>query len=208
MRDYRRWHDDYDEPGSRLHLRLLVVQDLIARAVDELPPGPVRMISVCAGQGRDILTVAKRHRRGADVRGRLVELDPENASRAEADIAAHHLEGIDVRVADAGTTDAYAEAVPADLVLVCGVFGNISDDDIELTVTRLPTLCSSGARVIWTRYPSGNAFAQLPAWFEAAGFEIDALVTSEQESFSVGMARLEGPPSPFQPGERLFTFVR
>jgi len=208
LRDYRQWHDDYDEPGSRLHLRLLVVQDLIARALDELPPGPVRLISVCAGQGRDILTVARRHRRGPDVRGLLVELDPENASRAEADIAAHHLEGIDVRVGDAGATDAYAGAVPADLVLVCGVFGNVSDDDIEGTVMRLPTLCAPGARVIWTRYPSGEGFALLPAWLEAAGFEIESLVTCERESFSVGLARLEGPPMPFRPGERLFTFFR
>src|SRR2546429_290685 len=44
MRDYVAWHDDYDRPGSRLHLRLLVVQDLIAAALDERPPGAIRVI--------------------------------------------------------------------------------------------------------------------------------------------------------------------
>ncbi len=74
MRDYLAWHDDYDRPGARLHLRLLVVQDLIAAALDERQPGAIRVISMCAGQGRDLLTVARRHRRGEDVVGRPVEM--------------------------------------------------------------------------------------------------------------------------------------
>jgi hypothetical protein len=32
---------------------------------------------------------------------------------------------------DAGVTDVYAGAVPADLLLVCGVFGNIGDADVQ-----------------------------------------------------------------------------
>ena len=64
LRDYAAWHDEYDRAGSPLHLRLLVVQDLIAAALDELPPGPIRVISMCAGQGRDLIGVARRHRRG------------------------------------------------------------------------------------------------------------------------------------------------
>jgi hypothetical protein len=39
---------------------LLVVQDLIATALDAFRPGPVRVISMCAGQGHDILGVARR----------------------------------------------------------------------------------------------------------------------------------------------------
>jgi hypothetical protein len=35
------------------------------------------------------------------------------------------------------------------LVLVCGVFGNISAKDIEGTIARLPQLCADGATVIW-----------------------------------------------------------
>ena len=87
MRDYLGWHDDYDRPGSRLHLRLLVVEDLVARALDELPPGRVRLLSMCAGQGRDVLTVASRHRRGADLEGRLVELHPQNVGAAREAVA-------------------------------------------------------------------------------------------------------------------------
>ena len=208
LRDYLKWHDDYDEPGSRLHLRLLVVQDLISRALDELPPGPLRMISVCAGQGRDILTVMRRHRRGPDVTGRLLELDPDNAACARAAIDDAGIRGVDVVVGDAGVTDAYAGAVPADLVLVCGVFGNISDEDIERTIGLLPTLAAPGAWVLWTRYPDGEAFRSIPDWFEQAEFDVKTVVTSEHESFSVGAAQFRGVPAAFAPGERLFTFRR
>lgn len=202
--DFRKWHDEYDVPGSRLHLRLLVVQDLIARALDELPAGPIRMISMCAGQGRDIITVARRHRRGTDVRGRLVELDPDNAARAQTDIEAFRLDGIEVCVGDAGTTDAYAGPAPADLVLACGVFGNISDEDIERTIQLMPTLCAPEGWMLWTRYPRGDGFANLPAWLDTAGFQIEEMVVCE--GFSVGAARLRGPTKPFEPGRRLFSF--
>src|SRR5260370_35112395 len=86
LRDYAAWHDDYDRPGSALHLRLLVVQDLIATALDEAPPGPVRVISMCAGQGRDLIGAARRHRRGRDLSGILVEADPRNVTAPRAAI--------------------------------------------------------------------------------------------------------------------------
>lgn len=208
LRDYIAWHDDYDRPGSELYLRLLVVQDLISRALEELPPGPVRFVSMCAGQGRDILTVARRHRRGGDLKGRLVELEPTNVAAARDQITAHRIPGIEVVETDAGYTDAYVGAAPADLVLACGVFGNISDGDIERTIRAFPTLCSPGAWVIWTRQPTGAEFPLIPGWIEAAGFTMEALVVSERERFSVGAARLTGEALPFRPGERLFTFVR
>ena len=53
---------------------------------------------------------------------------------------------------DASLARHFAAAVPADLVLVCGVFGNISADDIAATVAALPSFCAPGASVIWTRH--------------------------------------------------------
>jgi hypothetical protein len=208
LRDYVAWHDGYAEPGSPLHLRLIVVQSLIAEALDHLPPGPVRVVSICAGQGHDILTVARRQRR-ADLKGCLVELDPTNAAAARRAIDAGGLDGFEVVEADAGSSDAYAGAVPADLVLACGVFGNISHDDIEATVRFLPALCAPGAWVIWTRHARDPAvIAALEGWLVDAGFEPRQVVIPADRSFGVGAARLAIPPRPFRPGRRLFTFVR
>ena len=209
MRDYQAWHDDYDRPGSTLHLRLLVVQDLLAGVLDEAPRGPVRFVSMCAGQGRDVLTVARRHRRGGDLVGRLVELDLANVAAARATIAGAGLDGIEVVEGDAGRSDAYLGAAPADLVLACGIFGNVTDEDIRATVEFLPALCAPGATVIWTRGQREDDLVHtIQDWFTAAGFEARALVTPERVSFGVGAAEFTGTPAPLDPGTTFFTFVR
>jgi hypothetical protein len=208
MRDYLAWHDDYDRPGSRLHLRLLVVQDLIAAALDESTPGTVRVISMCAGHGRDLLTVARRHRRGGDLTGRLVEVDPRNVAVARAGIAQSGATGLHVVEADAGRSDAYIGATPADLVLACGIFGNVTDEDVARTVRFMPELCAPGAWVIWTRVPRGDAILDdIQGWFTGAGFEPRALVIGEGDLFGVGAVQFRGAPTQLTPGTRLFDFI-
>jgi hypothetical protein len=56
-----------------------MVQAMVADALERVPPGPVRVVSLCAGQGRDLLGVLADHPRRGDVTARLVELDPGNA---------------------------------------------------------------------------------------------------------------------------------
>lgn len=199
------WHADYDEPGSPLHRRLAVVQRRIRDALDEAAPGPIKVISMCAGQGRDLLGVLADHPRRADVTARLVELDPENVRLARAAAA-----GLDVTVVagDAGLSTGYAGAVPADIALVCGVFGNISDGDIKQTVGWLPKLCRQGATVIWTRHHEApDLTPTVRKWFAEAGFAEIAWYTDDDSWISVGTHRLTGEPQPFEPGVRLFEFV-
>lgn len=209
LRDYAAWHDHYDRPGSALHLRLLVVQDLIASALDELPPGPVRVVSMCAGQGRDLIGVARRHRRGGDLAGILVEADPRNVAVAREGIERAGLDGLTVIDGDAGDSGIYAGAVPADLVLACGIFGNVSDEDIRRTVGFIPALCAPGAWVIWTRATRDDGIlTTIQDWSAEAGFRPRALVVGEGDLFGVGAAVLTGPPSPYRPDVALFTFVQ
>ena len=115
----------------------------------------MRFVSLCAGQGADLLAVAEHHPRGRDLHGRLVELDPRNVAVARGRIEELGLEGWEVVEADAGRSDAYAGAVPADLVVACGIFGNITDADIEAhhrvpavaLRARQPTSCGPATRV-------------------------------------------------------------
>jgi hypothetical protein len=53
---------------------------------------------------------------------------------------------------DAGTTAAFAEVVPVDVLLLCGIFGNVEDDDVERTVRAVPSLLAHGGTVLWTRH--------------------------------------------------------
>src|SRR2546430_16482557 len=80
--DWHAWHDDYDKPGTPLPRPLAAVQDQIRAALDAAPPGPLHAISLCAGQGRDLIGVLARHPRRDDVTARLVEIDPRNAAAA------------------------------------------------------------------------------------------------------------------------------
>lgn len=203
-RDWLDWHGAYDRPESGLAQRLSAVQTQIAAALDRATAGPIRVISICAGQGRDLLGVLAAHPRQGDVRARLVELDPRNAALARAAAPA----GVEVVVGDATTTSAFEGAVPADLVLVCGVFGHATDDDIHRIVDHLPMLCAPGATVIWTRgWFENDIRPAIRGWFASAGFAEVAFVTGDDGSWGVGANRLVGPPAPYEAGVRLFTFI-
>jgi len=52
------------------------------------------------------------------------------AQRAREFASASGLTNVTVRIADGGNTSAYTGAIPADLVIMIGVLGNLSDDDV------------------------------------------------------------------------------
>jgi hypothetical protein len=169
-----------------------------------MPKGPVRVLSLCAGEARDLLGVLADHPRAADVIGRLVELDPALAARAKARAPT----SIEVVCGDASTTSAFQGAAPADLVLACGIFGNVSDDDVQRTVQTLPMLCAPRGTVIWTRHPHPpDRTVDIRRWLGEAGFSEIAFVREPDAGFAVGAHRLEGPPLPYTAGVRLFHFV-
>lgn len=162
---------------------------------------------MCAGDGRDVLGVLPDHPRSRDVHARLVELDPELAARAAAH-ATSLSSTLDVVNTDASVASAYTGAVPADLVLVCGVFGNISDADIHRTIAALPSLCAPGATVIWTRGTfAPDLTPKIRSWFEAGGFSELSFVAVPDTTIGVGANVLISPPLSFDPSVRLFTFL-
>lgn len=196
-RDWAGWHAPYDDPSSSLSARLACVRRHVAAWLSGREGGTI--VSACAGQGRDLLPLPP------SVRARLVELDPANAAVARTHAGPH----VEVVEADAGTTDAYAGAVPADLVMMCGVFGNVSDEDVRRTVTSLPMLCAPGATVIWTRHRKApDLTPAIREWFAQAGFEEQAFdIPGDGASWSVGVHVLAGEPAAFEAGQRLFTFT-
>jgi hypothetical protein len=184
-----------------------VVRGHIRDALDRRP-GPVRALSLCAGDGRDLLGVLAEREDAARVRAVLVEVHPAITDRARA-AAAEVAAQVDVRTADAGDTDAWADAVPADLVLLVGIMGNISDDDLARTIAAAPALCAPGATLVWTRgRRRGDRNDEVRARLAAAGFvELAYDVLDEDSLPAVGAARHDGPP-PALPRGRLFTFRR
>src|SRR5437870_7335909 len=121
--DWVAWHGDY-ESDSPLRRRLEIVQRDIVAALASIERSPVRVISMCAGEARDLRGALERVLR-RDLVGRLVELDAGLAALARAGLSGLGADGIEVVSGDAGELGAYRGAAPADLVLECGVFGNI-----------------------------------------------------------------------------------
>src|SRR6185503_4264281 len=102
--DWRAWHEAYDHRGSPLARRLAVVQQCIAAALDAAPAGPIRVVSMCAGQGRDLLGVLPDHPRRADMAGRRVEVDPRTVDVARRQAREQGVDGIEVVAGDASAT--------------------------------------------------------------------------------------------------------
>ena len=206
-RDWAEWHRDYDDPDSLLSRRGERVQGHLRAELGRAPAGEVRLISLCAGQGRDVIGVLTGHPRRGQVRARLIELDERNVAVAREAARAAGLDGVEVLQADAGIADACAGAVPAGIVVACGIFGNISAGDIQATVAALPSLCAPGALVVWTRHRSPpDLTPEIRSWFGEAGFAEEAFDISQDGFMAVGAHRLRGEPSPLIPGQRLFTF--
>jgi predicted RNA methylase len=220
------WHTSYEDPSSNLSLRLQAVQSMLRAALDEVPPRAaldevppraaarsdperIRIVSLCAGQGRDVIDVVATHPRGPGVSALLVELDPALVAFArERAAAAGVTDRVEVVEGDASQCASYAGAVPADIVLVCGVFGNISPADITRAINEMRAFCVPGGQVIWTRHRRPpDLTPTVRADFAAAGFAELGYEAPGGTVLAVGRHRLHGPTASFEPGRQLFEFV-
>ncbi|MFJ9537105.1 class I SAM-dependent methyltransferase [Streptomyces sp. NPDC101225] len=205
--DWRAWHDKYDVADSWMARRLRTVRARIGAVLDEAPAGPLKVISLCAGDGRDLLPVLSGHPRRHEVRVRLVERDARNTASASETARLAKLDQVEVVTGDASLVDQYRDMTPADLVLVCGVFGNITDSDIERTVDACDQLCRTGGTVIWTRNRAApDRVPMICERFSERGFDLTWL-SEPDAGFGVGAHRFTGTPRPLCAGTRLFEFV-
>ena len=207
--DWNAWHADYADANSALSRRLRVIQQHIADWLNETAPASVSALSVCAGDGRDLIDVLGQRRDAARVSALLVEADEQLVARATARAAACDLPGVTVSCADAGRMGAYMSVGPADLVLLSGVFGNISDDDVRRTIDALPQLMAAGGTLVWTRHRKAPDLTPLiRQWLEEAGFSELSFTTPQDVFVSVGVHRFGCAPVPKDPAAQLFTFMR
>jgi hypothetical protein len=62
--DWQSWHEEYDDPGSRLSRRLAVVQRRLTEILDTVTGTDLRLVSLCGGEARDVIPVLAAHPRG------------------------------------------------------------------------------------------------------------------------------------------------
>jgi hypothetical protein len=212
--DWTEWHSAYDDPASSLSQRLGAVREQLRRVLTARGTQPTQLLSICAGDGRDTLPVIAAS--DAHVAAVLVELDPSLAAAARREADRLGLQSVEIRQEDAGALDSFVGVPPADVLLACGVFGNISDEDLERTVQTLPQLLAADAVVIWTRgrpetdptRHDGDPADMVREVFARNGFVEDAFVRPDDADYRVGVHRLAGEPQRRTPGATMFRFVR
>ena len=207
MKDWVAWHRDYDDPTSALSARRRQVTRLIRECLDNFGGDTLRVLSLCAGDASDLTDALRGHPRAAHVAGAAIESDATLAARAAENLAATGA-SVDVLVVDAGATAHFVDRLPVDLLLLVGVFGNVSDADVERTIRAVPALCAPGAAIIWTRHRRDpDLTPRIREWFDEVGCGFTAFVSPGTGQFAIGMERLTRPnPSAALP-DRLFQFV-
>jgi hypothetical protein len=97
------------------------------------------------------------------------------------------------------------------VLTVCGVFGNISVEDVRHTITALPGLLAPGGIVVWTRgVRDADWTPDIRAAFAANGFTEMSFTSTPEGDFRIGMHRLTADPVGEPAAEsdaRMFTFA-
>lgn len=202
--DWLTWHDAYDNPDSYLSSRLALVKERIREALDAAPEGELRVVSLCAGQGRDLIEVLAEHPRRKDVTARLVELDARNTEFARELAAEAGLDQVEVVTGDASLTDHYVDFAPADIVMVCGLLGNVVRTDMKRIIDHCTALCRTGGTLVWTR--TRYFGTPLQQWLEEREFE-PVWVSGPEVEHGVGAHRYRGETCQLASGVSMFEFI-
>ncbi len=209
LRDYKQWLHRYDDPGSALSWRLRTVQEWLRNDLNSRP-GPIDIVSVCAGDGRDIIDVLQSRHDADRVNVVLLEAHPGVADLARQRARDAGLDNVDVHTCDAALTSSYVGAVPADIVLLVGLLGNMSHDDVSTTIATTPQMCRDGATLIWSRGRDRDDInEQVRREFTAVGFiEHDYAESDQRTRPATGLMHYGGTTVPLDTDRRLFTFFR
>ncbi len=194
--NWSHWHRRYrNEP---LKARLGLVRQTLRAALDERPAGKIRLISICAGDGRDILEDVAKHARRNDIVAWLIDSDSRSVARGQAAAAQLGLDWqVRFRQADASSWETYIDIVPADILLMSGFIGRFTFAELAHFVACVPGLCASGADLIWTRHTYGNQgtnFPRVRELFRGHQFSERAFALASTNGFAVGWHRFIGTP--------------
>ena len=194
---------------DRYRQRLSAVQDQLAECLDHAPVGPVRIISVCAGDGRDAISVLTTHPRRHDVSAWLVEQDRRSILDGTRRAANFGLANT-VTFLNGDATDyaTYQRIAPADIVLLCGVWGHVPTLERVPLVRALTALCKARGVVIWTRGISTGLerLHEIQSKFATSSWELGRVSITPDKKWAVVIHRYLGLPNTLPTSGRLFHF--
>jgi hypothetical protein len=208
VKDWLAWHERYDDPSSSLARRLEVVRRRLGEILDAGAGERRRLLSLCAGDGRDVIPVFAARAASSRASALLVERDVDLARRATDAASSSGTKGVRVRCADAGDPASFDDVLPVDALLLCGIFGNIEHSRGKDVIDVVPHMLAPGGYVIWTRGASDpDRRPDVRRWFRAAGLA-EVSFDGSPDTFGVGVNQLERAlPERRQLAGRLVSFV-
>ncbi len=209
MKDWIEWHLAYEDPAHHLTRRLEIVRRRLADALDATAAPRPRVLSLCAGDGRDVIPVLTDRGPPQPACALLVESNAALADRAMEAARRSGLADIEVRCGDAADPRVFQDFLPAHVLLLCGIFGNVEPSDVKAVIGSVRALIATGGYVIWTRGDSPpDMRPQIRDWLTAEGL-VELSFDGAPEPFGVGVNQMAGSVGdvPAQLPARLFSFV-
>lgn len=209
MKDWLDWHQAYDVPASSLARRLEVVTGRLNQALEEGTAAEPLLLSLCAGDGRDVIGVLAARGTRPQVTAVLVERDVTLVRRGRDAANGAGLSSVHVRCADAGDPASFSDVLPVDVLMLCGIFGNIEHAAVKRVIEAIPRIVRPGGYVIWTRGGSEpDRRPEIRRWFRSAGLE-EVAFDGAPQPYGVGMNLQRCPAGAGPRGfpDRLFTFL-
>jgi hypothetical protein len=190
--------------------RLREVQRHLGHCLNLAGPGAVRIISVCAGDGRDVLGALRFHPRRTDVSAFLVESDEQSVLTGRDRCATSGLtRQVTFVHGDATDFATYRNKAPGDVALLCGVWGHVPPTERARLVAGLASLVKPGGLVVWTRgVGSGrHRFDEIEEHFDGSSWRRVRVSTTEDGQWAVGTHRHVGPGRELPMTGRVFRFA-
>lgn len=209
--NWSHWHKHYDS-NADLQARLHLVGEQISRCLHSCPAGRIRVVSVCAGDGRDLIGALINHPRRNDVEALLLDNDRESIERGRRVVSEARLEQrVRLVEADAGRAENYASGLPSDILILSGFLGHLRPGDVENLIHQLPMFCRRGSWVIWSRHlvlnQGPHQVRAIQECFRKTKFESATFSCTSPDGFAVGAERFQGEPAVFDANRVLFEFI-
>jgi hypothetical protein len=195
----------------RFQERLQAVQEQFANCLEMATPGKVQVISICAGDGRDVIGTLRTHRRRNDVEAWLVELDLQSVSEGAEHATREGLaDSLHFLNADATDYTTYRDIAPADIVLACGVWGHVPAQERPGFVDALSQLCRPASMVLWTRgaAASRERLLEIESLFASPEWRCLRTTLTGDRHWAVASYRYLGPQKQLPKVGRIFNFQR
>jgi hypothetical protein len=205
--------DDWSEHAYRSRtysLRLAEVQGHLGECFAAYSTRPIRLLSVCAGDGRDVMGAMISHNVQGQVVAWLVEQNLRSVNRGTTQSRRLGLQDtVKFLHADATLYDTYRNIAPSDIVLLSGVWGHVPASDRPRLVQALASFCKPGGMVIWTRALANGVsrMDEIQIEFASPLWELVCASITSDKCWGVVSQRYCGPQIRPASGGRIFQFA-